>query len=122
MAIAAAIVPLDEYVSSPEPAYKWEKLNDATFKSALGNTVHVLNVTSLDWLDSSRAQGVSGTTWTHLVYVVIPKEIKYYNVSNAYITGGDNRHPNKVAGPTDEDVLLTDALAKYSGQVSIAIQ
>lgn len=94
LAMTQAVVPLDEYVSAPEEVYKWEKLENATFKSALGNTVYVINVTSLDWLDVSKAQGRAGSIWSHLVYIIVPKEIKFYNVSNAYITGGDNKNEN----------------------------
>lgn len=74
VAMASAGVPLDDYVDKHEPNYKWELLNDATFTSDLGNTVYVLNVTSLDWLDSSRAYSSAGlgTKWTHLVYVLVP--------------------------------------------------
>lgn len=103
-----SMIPLDDYVNKPEEVYKWEKLNDATFKSTLGNTVHVLNVTSLSWLKPEKAYGVIGTVWTHLVYVVIPKEIKVHNVSNAYITHGDNRIPNDIAGWTDRDLIMAD--------------
>lgn len=94
MAMAAAVVPLDEYVSAPESVYKWEKLHDATFTSTLGNTVYVLNVTSLDWLDVSKAYGPAGSIWSHMVYVFVPEEVKYPNVSNAYLTGDNNREPN----------------------------
>jgi len=94
MAMTAAVVPLDEYVSAPESVYKWEKLHDATFTSTLGNTVYVLNVTSLDWLDVSKAYGPAGSIWSHMVYVFVPEEVKYPNVSNAYLTGDNNREPN----------------------------
>lgn len=74
VALTSAKVPLDEYVEKNEPSYKWEMLTDATFESDNGNTVYVMNVTSLDWLDTSRAYSSVGlgTTWSHLVYVVVP--------------------------------------------------
>jgi hypothetical protein len=118
MAIVSAGVPLDDYVNRPEESYKWEVLYDATFKSKLGNTVYVLNVTSLDWLDLSKASGMAGTTWSHLVYVVVPDEIKYKNVSNIYLDYGDNSKPNNVGGP--DAVFLADNFAKYSGMISIS--
>jgi hypothetical protein len=90
MAMASASVPLDDYVNKDEPVYKWEYLKDKTFESKLGNTVFVLNVTSLEWLDQSRAIGYQGNTWSHLVYIIVPKDIKYTNVSNAYFDYGDN--------------------------------
>ena len=112
--------PLDEYVNKVEKAYKWEK--QETFHSPIfGSMIHVLNVTSLEWLDTTRAAGVNGALWTHLVYVAVPRKLTYTNVSFAYITGGDNKKPNVVPGWTDQDVLEVDQLAHYSESVVIAI-
>lgn len=101
-------------MNEPEPVYKWEKLHNETYKSVLGNTIYVLNVTSLEWLDVTKAVGSNGALWTHLVYVVVPKKLTYKNISFAYITGGENTKPNDVEGPTNMDTLEIDALASES--------
>jgi len=65
--------PIDEYVSAPEKVYKWEHLKNATFRTPIwGSTVHVLNVTSLEWLDVTKAKGENGAIWSHMVYVAVP--------------------------------------------------
>ena len=43
----------NEYINREEPDYKWENTNK-TFHTALGATVHMLNVTSLKWLNESQ--------------------------------------------------------------------
>lgn len=64
---------------------------------------------------------MSGTVWTHLVEVIVPKELKIRNVSNAYITNGDNRKPNDYAKETDRNLYLGDVIARYTGQVGVVI-
>lgn len=116
-------IPIDDYVNRVEPVYKWEHLKNATFTSALGNTVHVLNVTSLEWLDVSRARGVNGALWTHLVYVVVPYRLTHTNVSLALLTGWGNEKPNYVHGRfEDQDLLWVDEIAQSSESITIAVE
>lgn len=117
-----AVVAIDEYVSREESVYKWEKMENATYTSVFGSEIHVLNVTSLEWLDTTKAVGVNGALWSHIVTVAIPKKVLYPNVSFAYITGDRNDEPNKIPGIFDEDVLFADELAHYSGSIAIAIK
>ena len=46
LAAVTAATPLDDYVSKPEAVYNYVDTGQ-TFKTALGSTAHVLNVTSL---------------------------------------------------------------------------
>ena len=74
---AVRATPLDDYVSTPSPHYKWHDTG-AKIKTVFGGTGHVLNVTSQQWLDATRAQGPGGTSpiWTHQVVVVEERHTK----------------------------------------------
>lgn len=120
--LASAVKPIDVYLNKVEPVYKWEKLHNETYKTVFGSTVYVLNVTSLEWLDVSKAAGANGALWTHLVYVVVPEKLTYTNISFAYITGGENTKPNDVQGIFDENTWEVDILAYYSESIVIAIE
>ena len=101
-------------MSAPEKVYKWEALSDLTIKSFYGNTLYVLNVTSLEWLDPSLATGVNGKLWSHLVTIAVPKNLKYTNVSYALVTGGSNTIPNNMMTYTDDQLWEIDIVAHYS--------
>ena len=118
---AVRATPLDDYVSTPSPHYKWHDTG-ATIKTVFGGTGHVLNVTSQQWLDATRAQGPGGTSpiWTHQVVVVIPKNIQFRNVSFAYLTGSCNENPS-VPKPTDEDLLVVDEVTWATGTIGIVV-
>lgn len=92
----AANPPFDDYVNAPEEVYGWEVLTDLTRESLYGNTLYALNVTSLEWLDTDKATGINGNLWTHIVTVAVPKNLKYTNVSYAFIAYGDNLTPNQM--------------------------
>ena len=83
LAATAAATPLDDYVSKPSPHYRWHDTG-AKIDTKFGGVGHVLNVTSQQWLDSSRAATVrdpqnGGPTdiWTHQVVVIVPKKVKH---------------------------------------------
>lgn len=105
----ADATPLDEYVGAPSPHYAWHDTG-VRIKTLFGGVGHVLNVTSQQWLDSSRAEtardpqnGGPTDIWTHQVVVLIPNVVKHRNVSMAYLTGSCNNKPS-VPKPTDEEV------------------
>lgn len=76
-----------------EDVYNWFEIENSTIKSINGGTIHFLNVTSQQWLDESMAYGPNGdNVWTHHVAVNIPKNLKYTNISTAYVTGGCNEN------------------------------
>ena len=83
----------------------------------------MLNVTSQKWLDKTKVKGPDGDIWTHQVVVVIPKHLKYTNVSMAYLTGGCNHHSNDKINPhSDEDVLVVDEIAHNSHTATITVK
>lgn len=122
-AAVSAIKPLDEYVSAEEPDYGWYEVENSTFHSLWGGTGHVLNVTSQTWLDESKVYGPDGSIWTHQVVIVVPKHLKYTNVSMAYLTGGCNDESNMVVKPhTDEDVLVVDEISHNAHTIAITVK
>ena len=115
--------PIDDYVSAEEKVYGWKYLKEATFKTPTwGSTIHVLNVTSLEWLDVTKAKGENGAIWSHMVYVAVPSKLTNSNVSLAYITGDNNGKPNDVHDWHDEDVIVIDEIAFNTESVAIAIK
>ena len=119
-------LPLDEYINKPEEVYKWVEYADASFKTLFGGTAHVLNVTSQTWLDSSRVGvGINGgkgrtNVWTHMVIVIVPKNLVFRNLSLAYLTGDCNANP-KVPSKTDEDVLVADEISHTTNAIGIVV-
>ena len=123
ISVVAAIRPLDEYVSAEDPNFQWHEVENTTFSTLWGGTGHVLNVTSQKWLDKSKVHGPDGDIWTHQVVVVIPKHLKYTNVSMAYLTGDCNENPNNNINPhKDEDVLVIDEIAHNSHTPTITVK
>lgn len=112
---------LDDYVSAPEAVYKYENTGQS-FKTDLGGTAYVLNVTSLAWLDEATVTGPHGNNlWSHLVVVVVPKVLKLPNVSLAYLTGNCNSGTPKPPGPTDEELLSVDIVTHDIGAIGIVV-
>ena len=54
--------------------------------------------------------------------MIVPKILKYTNVSISYMTGGCNEDPNGMPKETDSDYLAGDFFAKASGMVGIIVQ
>jgi hypothetical protein len=46
---------LSDYVAAPEENFNWFEESDQSFKTLWGNTARILNVTSLKWMDETRA-------------------------------------------------------------------
>ena len=66
-------------------------------------------MTSLTWLDPSKAYGPTGAVWTHTTLVIVPKHLKHDNASLAIITGEVcNEEPNVLSKHKDPDVMLGD--------------
>ena len=115
-------IPIDDYVSAPEPDYAWVKYGEG--RTPLGGQAHYLNVTSLRWLDTSKAYGPSGDLWSHRVTVIVPKVLKYTNVSVSYLTGSCNdEEPNSLPPIADApDMLAGDEFAHLSGVIAIVVE
>ena len=114
---------MDDYVSREEPDYKWRAVQDLKFETLFGGTGYVLNVTSQQWEDKTKVSGPNGAIWTHQVIVIVPKTLKFRNISMAYLTGDCNSHPDAPIKPhTDEDIITVDEIAHNSYAVAIAVK
>jgi len=114
---------LDDYVAKEEEVYQWKELETHRFKSLLGGDGYTLNVTSQKWLNESIVSGPDGALWTHQVIVVVPRNLKYTNVSVAYLTGGCNEGSNRVPNPKkDEDLIIVDEIAHNSYSIGIVVK
>ncbi len=89
---------LPDYVSSPDPSFKWSVKN--TQKLPLG-TVTEIDLTSQTW---------QGIVWTHQLAVYEPAELVYPDAALLFVSGGSM---NREVKPTDH--LLGFTLAKLSG-------
>ena len=98
----------------PEPVFSWFE-EDSGFTSLLGNKVHKLNVTSLQWLNESvySIEG-QGTVWNHEVMVIIPKELKHTEHAALYMASADvrcNTDRGPLDNPWDLDFEIGDMIA-----------
>ena len=76
---------LNDYVNDLDPNFKWHDTG-RTFKSTEGGTVHVINVTSIQWFDETFYEVVGGSPiWSHEVAIVVPNNLEYKNMSSIYL-------------------------------------
>ncbi len=79
---ARAGADLDSYLKRPEPAYKWEKIDE---KSADGCKVYDLKMVSQVW---------HGITWEHHVEIFKPDNLKHPEFCAIYNRGGSGSFTN----------------------------
>jgi PhoPQ-activated pathogenicity-related protein len=72
-------------------------------------------------MDETKVWGPDGALWTHEVIVIVPKELKFKNVSMAYMTGSCNDKSNRKVDPYDDELKVIDQVAKHSHAVAILI-
>jgi PhoPQ-activated pathogenicity-related protein len=84
-AAPALATPLDDYVNTPDPAFKYE-LKEAASSSKPTHDIKVYHLVSQEWLKSDE---VDRTLWEHWVTVVVPKE-RTSKTAMAMISGGGN--------------------------------
>lgn len=114
---AAAATPLDDYVSKPEPVFGWVDTGLRVTGMLSGGTAHILNVTSLQWMDETRAVGPQGAVWSHMVAMIVPDDLRIRNVSMAVLTGGCNEKPNDPPKHDEEYLEVGATLALRSGAI-----
>ena len=109
-----ANVPLDDYVYTSDPNYKYTdtglRLNGTGWKG------YLLNMTSQRWLSD---QDTTCSLWWHIMAVIVPDNVTCLDCSSIWITGGEN--DGSLPKPTDEDIVVTAALATTTGAVSTAL-
>jgi len=96
-AACAYAEPLSDYVNAPDKSFEW-KLESST-PAAMGTTLVKLRLTSQVW---------QGITWTHRLWMVVPKDVKKAQTAVLAITGGE---------PDASLVGLGSALATQSGSI-----
>lgn len=124
--VSAALTPLDTYIRKVEPKFAWRDTGVVYDKLIFGSTAHMLNVTSLEWLDTTKAVGPNGALWTHQVLVVIPKKVTITNMSTVVMTGSCNADRGNGTGPSppdskDEYLVVADAIASNTGGVVVVV-
>lgn len=112
---------LDEYVWREDPAYGWVELEDHQIhgKGVLhfekGWTGYTLNVTSQSWLTPSdfSANSTAGSTWYHILVVIVPDKVDFKRNASMYITGWSQPNADGSGLPThkDEDIRVAASLA-----------
>ena len=125
-------VALDAYINAPEHVYRWD-YEGVSYKTFRGGKAYALNVTSLTWLDPSRAgvvvsaDGGEGdgpivtNVWTHQVLVIVPEEVTSPHAI-CYLIHGENGWPGGPPDSTYPDVTVADELAQRSGAIAIVVQ
>lgn len=110
---------LKDYCAQTEEVYGWEELPQFREKG-VGFTSHVLNVTSLRWLDDKK---VSRSVWWHYVVLFVPDEPEPRFLENAfmYITGSSNNDARPPPIDSLEDWLPQLMLVGYTKQVVATI-
>jgi PhoPQ-activated pathogenicity-related protein len=111
--------PLDTYLKKADPNYKWFDTQHRV-KMLSGATGYVLNVTSQQWLDTSKAIGPNGAIWTHQVLVIVPKTVKVVDHAMIYITGNCNENPGWPKA-TDEEPLVMDRVLSETGSIGVVL-
>ena len=85
-----------DYVAKPEPHYGWEDTGTKWDDPITGSTIYKLNVTSLQWLNSTvydvPIKNFHGdpSIWKHETFVIVPPVIKHRNLIMVWATGGCN--------------------------------
>jgi PhoPQ-activated pathogenicity-related protein len=104
---AAKVTPLDRYVQTPDPHYKFELI-----KTLQGNnyTAYVVDLTSQAWRSPSE---VDRTVWKHWLTIVKPDRVTS-TTGFLFITGGSN----KDKAPEKADPTLADAATSTNSIVS----
>ena len=103
-------------METPEPDYAWSDTG-VNFKTLLSGSAHVLNVTSLRWLNETIYEAEGGPVWSHQVVVVYPPNIKYYNISTIYLASVDIKKNGDPIGHNafNPDLVACDTIAHQTG-------
>lgn len=104
--------PWKDYVARDEPFYGWEDTG-VRWKGHFGGNLYKLNVTSLQWLNSSvyDVMGSPGdpSIWKHEVFIIEPRVNKHRNTILLYATGDCNSDPPD--DPGDMELKALEAAA-----------
>ena len=82
----ATLLPLDQYIAQPDPAYSWKLLSKTANPT---HTTYVLQLTSQSW---RTAKDVDKPVWTHWLTITKPNKIST-NKALLFIGAGSNNDP-----------------------------
>lgn len=77
---------LDDYIAKPDPAYKWELVDQ---KEVSGATIYIVDLTSQTWRTEN---DVDRTLWKHWLTIVKPAKVEH-DTGFVMIGGGANGRP-----------------------------
>jgi PhoPQ-activated pathogenicity-related protein len=111
---------LYDYLNEAESTYNWTYTGD-NFLTLKLSRAYKLNVSSLTWLDESVYTIPGGSpNWTHEVFVVVPANLKYKNVSTFWIStlpaGCNNDAPRT---SLTADVEVADLIASDTRSIVV---
>ena len=112
-AFPALATPLDDYVAKPDPAYRYELVNQSEKADC---TTYAYHLVSQTWLDPAK---VDRPLWEHTVLVTVPKE-RTYTRAMIFIGGGGNKNEEKPAAdnPIMEKIaVLTKSIVSEIKQI-----
>ena len=101
-----------DYMEEPDDNFAWFDTG-VSFPTLFGGRAHVLNVTSIKWLNDTVYEADGGHIWTHQVAIVVPRKLVYRNISNIYIASvAPRKNTDPVISNTfDFDLLICDGTA-----------
>ena len=73
-------------------------------------------------MDESRGYGPRGAIWDHEVIVVIPKNLRFKNISTALLLGGCNTPSAKDIDIKSADVMEVDEIAHMTQAIAIGVR
>ena len=97
----AADTALDRYVHAPDPAYRYDLIDN---HAADDGTTYLIKFTSQSWLTAAE---VNQTNWWHWLIIHRPKEVTS-DTALLFITGGNNKD-GKQPKPDDSMKRIADA-------------
>jgi PhoPQ-activated pathogenicity-related protein len=82
-AVAISATPLDDYVNTPDPHYKYELIY--TYNDQVDYKIYILNMTSQKWKDETF---VKNPIWWHYVVISVPNKVLRPDAAFMFIAGG----------------------------------
>jgi hypothetical protein len=113
-------------VDKPEPHFGWEDTGISWSDKWTGSTINKLNVTSLQWLNSTvydiPVENFTGdpSIWKHEVFVIEPPQVVHRNIIMVWATDGCNTYAPTTSS---DDEMNAVTAAAYEGQfVTVVIK
>ena len=108
------ITPLDKYVATPDPAFKYSQVNKSEKTDC---TTIAYDMVSQTWLDASK---VDKPLWEHTVLISVPKDLTHTKAMMFIGGGGNDQDMTKVAadnGPMEKIAVMTKSIVIQIKQI-----